>query len=296
MARSGRPIRSGFNLNCSSGRSCPASVRHHNLSAWLIAIIRAMLADCLSLPAAAPARSHLPRRHKSAVCLQSSRFAIPHTHNRKEKIMNIPLLHELQHEGFHQLWFTPPYDPLILVLDKESSKGVGSVKLEKMGNDEPKKGVFVLVEPLIETSKSKQPPTKYNIYVGYAGVEKDQTLYRRIQHLRSDPNINDIDNWEKAILICNWENDIISEKEGNFPERHPLISEVIHNEAVHLSIILHKRLEKEKNPKWNIVGRKPDSYYMPNPDSLRYQYYVVAVMQLLRKLTEDNIDLSGSNK
>ena len=210
--------------------------------------------------------------------------------------MNIPLLHELQHEGFHQLWFTPPYDPLILVLDKEESKGVGPAKILKLGIDEPKRGVFVLINPIIEASKPKQPSTKYDVYVSCAGVEKDQTLYERIRDLRSASYIKDMKDWKTAILLCRWEKDIRAEEKSIHANRDALIAQVIRNEAVHLTRILRKRLTDEQNPKWNVLGDDTESYYMPNPDSLRYQYYVVAVMQLLRKLTEDNIHLSGSNE
>ena len=207
--------------------------------------------------------------------------------------MNIPLLHELQHPGFHKLSFTPPYDPIVLVLDKEASKGVGPAKLPDELLVEPNKGVFVLIEPLTVS------PVKYNVYVGCAGVgkgenkpeddrseEDSQTLYARIRDLRSSVNIKDMNDWEKAILICDWEKDIGTEEEGTYHDRDVLIAQVMRNEAFHLSKILHKKIGDEKNPKWNVLGKDPASYYMPNPDSLRYQYYVEAVKQLLRMIAK----------
>ena len=64
-------------------------------------------------------------------------------------------------------------------------------------------------------------------------------------------------------------------------------------------IHLRDRLRYEINATDNLhltSESEGENYFMPNPDSRRYKYYVNVVMQLLRKLTEDSIDLSGSSE
>ncbi len=195
--------------------------------------------------------------------------------------MDIPLLHELQHPGFHKLSFTPLYDPLVLVLDNQKLK---ETRPDILGDDEPRRGVFVLIKPPIGTS------INYNLYVGCAGVEREQTLYGRVQELRSISNTEGMAGWKKAILLCNWENDIQTEEggPGEYSGKPDLIGEVMRNEAHHLIDILYTKLGKANNPKWHLAIRDIDLSCIPNPDMRRYEYYADVVMQLLQMLTEND--------
>lgn len=196
--------------------------------------------------------------------------------------MDIPLLHELQHPGFHRLSLTPPYDPVVLVLDNQKPR---EAYPDTLGDDEPRWGVFVLIKPVMGA------PIKYNIQVGCAGVEQEQTLYGKVQELRSTSNIGGMRGWKKAILLCNWENDVnTKEGVGEYSEKPSLISKVIRNEAHRLIDILCVKLGEENNPKWILAVRDMVPYCIPNPDTRRYEYYADVVMQLLRILTENGIE------
>ena len=202
---------------------------------------------------------------------------------------------------FSQLISLPPYSPRLSILDRKDQKTDEKI----LRGVEPKRGVFVLVKP------PECESNMYGVSVGYAGVDKrstdikyeENTLYKWIQNIRGKerPHPRAMENWKKAILLYDWEQDIIAgaKIEGKGEEKDTLTDLVMEQEVKYLRHFFVEKLKGSKASKeipFEVLGKPQHSYFLPNPDSLRYQYYVVAVMQLLRKLTEDGIESSDLNE
>lgn len=204
--------------------------------------------------------------------------------------MNIELLEESVPgaSGYLKLSFEPLYDLAVYVLDKTAVENVDTVV--ELWNNSPEKGVCVLVEPL------KEADNECSIYVGHGGVAKreatppgdQQPLIKTVQNYASRPP-SGVEKWSKAILICNWDDDIQSEQKGKYHRERELIDQVMYDEVLHLSKILHERLQEFKKINFEVHGERKDSSFMPNPDSLRYQYYVGVVIELLRMMIEQGV-------
>ena len=194
--------------------------------------------------------------------------------------------------GIYELKFKPFFNQNVIVLDWQETAGKFSPKL---ADHEPKKGVFVLVEP------PKVDTKKYGIYVGYAGVDKredtpegeQQTLYGRIEYLSGDMmNLTKIESWDKAILLCDWDEDIrkgtAKSKNSNHRAKRnkAIIDEFMKKEVNHVSKILYKGLKDASNPNWNVLAEDKENYYLPNPDSRRYDYYVGVIIELLQMIAK----------
>ena len=191
--------------------------------------------------------------------------------------------------GFTKLEFLPFYNPTVLVFDSDSAGGIGSIKL---GADEPKKGVYVIVE-------SEPSWGRYNVSVGLGGVDKNrgtpegkqQTLFKRVKyHDYRPPSM--MKEWDKAILICDWEGDIRNRAKefGSVSEkkRREKIEEAMKSEVHLLEKMLHEKLMEFNEEFGSLrVHRNADpkrfSSFMPNPDNERYEYYIGVVMEAVRK-------------
>ena len=194
--------------------------------------------------------------------------------------MNIPLFYERLENGFYKLRFTPLYNPNVLLCDRHESLP-GSMP-------EAGKGVFVLVD----TKRTEED--SFFVFVGSSGVTgekatlcgKPNSRFNRVWHKESPGIPDDISEWDKAILIYDWEVDIETraEQEGSAHNKEDLLIDVMYNEVLHLEKLL--RAEVDNWPDLDLTNASAgENYFMPNPDSLRYDYYVDAVMRLLRMIT-----------
>ena len=227
---------------------------------------------------------------------------------------SIPLLPEQDAPGFYELSFKSLYDsdvlscrkkqigasllqvefhllidqdfsvaPTVLVCDRKTVKQRGNEGLAC-------NGVYVLVD----TNKNKKG--KYDVAVGRheitEGDKEHLTLIERIGKLVEVTEPYKIKNWNKAILICDWERDIkdrSANKSKPKADVNEKISKVFNDEIFHLANFFHDELNKSKALNLNVHGTHRDSYYLPNPDLLRYDYYVGVVKKLLSMIIANEI-------
>lgn len=191
--------------------------------------------------------------------------------------------------GYVKMEFVPFYSPTVMIYDRKKGENIGSAKL---GDDEPKKGVYVLVETELTWGR-------YKISVGLGGVNKkektpegeQQTLLGRVKYHASNPP-EDMEKWDKAILICDWEVDIENRaiEFGSLrPERRDVkISEAIKSEVHLLEKMLHAELMQftEEFGSLKVYRNRGENfkYFMPNPDNERYEYYIGIVMESLQQI------------
>ena len=190
--------------------------------------------------------------------------------------MNIPLLHPLNEPGFYELRFKPLYNPNVLICDRHGSDP----------NNMPTatKGVYVLVDTQITEDD------RFSVFVGQSGIvpEGKATLDSRISRVcYKEPGMPDgIADWDKAILIFDWEDDLKAraEQRGTAPNKDTLLSGVMRNEVLHLEKILRAEIEECRYLDLTNASGK-ENYFMLNPDSRRYDYYLDVVMLLIRMVT-----------
>lgn len=200
--------------------------------------------------------------------------------------MNIPsLLNPLPQEGFYELEFKPLYNPKVWVCDRHESDP-SSMPLAG-------KGVYVLMDTQMTKDDS------FFVFVGQSGVTGEKATLcgntnsriNRVWRKDSPGMPDDIADWDKAILIFDWEDDLeenaeTNEKQrGTAPNKDETLKDVMYNEVLHLEKILREEIEKYKNLNLTNAPGK-DNYYMLNPDSRRYDYYLDLVMLLIRMITE----------
>lgn len=198
--------------------------------------------------------------------------------------MNIPsLLNPLTQQGFYELEFKPLYNPKVWVCDRHESDP-SSMPLAG-------KGVYVLMDTQMTKDDS------FFVFVGQSGVTGERATLcgnndSRINRLwhKDSPNMpDDISEWDKAILIFDWDKDIkaSAEEEGSAHNKDNLLNDVMRNEVLHLEKLLRAEVSNSSNLNLTSSGAG-ENYFMPNPDSRRYEYYVDVVMQLLLILTSQN--------
>ena len=227
---------------------------------------------------------------------------------------SIPLLSEQDAPGFYELSFKSLYDsdvlsyegkdigasllqaefrlridqdfsvaPTVLVCDRKTVK--------KRGNENfAHNGVYILVD----TRKNKKE--KYDVVVGRheitEGDKEQQTLIERIIKLADKPEPQIIKNWKKAILICDWEKDIRDRAASKAKPKADVdekIEKVFNDEIFHLANFFHDELKKFKALNLDLHEDHRDSYFLPNPDLLRYDYYVGVVKKLLLMIIANEI-------
>ena len=184
--------------------------------------------------------------------------------------------------GFTRLEFPPFYDPVVVIFDK---KDAGNIASKKLGVNEPKKGVYVIVE-------TEPSWGRYNVTVGLGGVDGEkQTLLRRVKHHDYNPP-SVMEDWNKAILICDWEDDIrnraFNYNSASKENQKKKIDEAMASEVHLIEKMLHEELMGFNEDLGSLrVHRNQSSnftHYMPNPDNERYDYYIRVVMEALRKI------------
>lgn len=191
--------------------------------------------------------------------------------------------------GIAEFVFTPFYNPTVVVYDKANAKSQGVAKFEKIDKDVYSKGVYILVD-----TKSKQG--KNDVAVGISGVDGNkQILLNRIKHHMSTSGKNgNIPNWDKVIMICDWENDISNQAImiGSITNKRidQKIKNTMRREVHLLEKMLHfKLMEFEDNGSLNVKGNrhKGFNYCMGNPDLIRYDHYISILLECLKNLLPD---------
>lgn len=195
--------------------------------------------------------------------------------------------------GFTRLEFPPFYDPVVVDFDRKEAGGIGSIKL---GDDEPKKGVYAIVE-------TEPTRGRHNVTVGLGGVDGDQqTLLERVKyHDYNPPSV--MEGWDKAILICDWEKDIRNSaiKFGSVAQKTQdnKIIEAMKSEVHLLEKMLHAELMQFTGSFGSLNVHRNKSkrfnYFMANPDNERYEYYIGIAMGALREVVA-NYDVPPTRK
>ena len=198
--------------------------------------------------------------------------------------------------GLNKLEFVPFYNPTVLILDREETKGIGRARMSAVSADSSLlKGVYILAE-------SDPTRGRYNVSVGLSGVDRNsvtpegeqQTLLERVKYHASSPP-SDVEDWDKAILICDWEDDIRNRviKFGSVAQttQDGKIVEAMRSEVHLLEKMLHAELAQFSGVLGSLnVHRnkgKGFRYFMTNPDRARYDYYIRIAMEALRKIGID---------
>lgn len=196
-------------------------------------------------------------------------------------------------KGYTVLEFVPFYNPTILILDREETKGIGRVRMGPDSADSYLKGVYILAE-------SDPTRGRYNVSVGLGGVDGkrgtvkggQQTLLERVKYHASSPP-SDVEEWDKAILICDWEDDIRNRaiKFGSVVQttQDRKITEAMRSEVHLLEKMLHAELTKftgKTSGSLNLHRNKSKrfNYFMANPDNERYEYYIGIAMEAFRQV------------
>lgn len=184
--------------------------------------------------------------------------------------------------GFTRLEFPSFFDPVVVDFDRKEAGGIGSIKL---GDDEPKKGVYAIVE-------TEPTRGRHNVTVGLGGVDGDsQTLLERVKyHDYNPPSV--MEGWDKAILICDWEKDIRNSaiKFGSVAQKTQdnKIIEAMKSEVHLLEKMLHAELMQFTGSFGSLNVHRNKSkrfnYFMANPDNERYEYYIGIAMGALRNV------------
>lgn len=200
--------------------------------------------------------------------------------------MSIESIWELYENGFFKVELDSFYNPNIL-LYKRQEDAIEQAFLDTRNGD---RGVFILV-----VSK-KNANGNFNVQVNHGGVLGKATIFDRLNTvLRQEERLIDaMIDWDKAILIFDWEKDIDksmrdTEKFGEEGKRE-LIDVALKSEVYKLQKFLQDELHQaaeELNLEVNDRGmKKPE---ISDSDLPRYNYYLQVVIELLRMIAKGYI-------
>jgi len=201
--------------------------------------------------------------------------------------MSIESIWELYEKGFFKVELDSFYNPDVLLYQKQEEEGIQQAFLDSRNGD---RGVFVLVV------SDKNTNGYFNIQVGHGGVRGKATIFDRLNTLwrQGERLSEEIANWDKAILIFDWEKDISksmrdAEKFGEEGTRE--LIDVALNSEVHK---LEKFLQYELYQAAEELNLEVDDRGMQKPeisttDLLRYNYYLEVVTELLRMIAKKYI-------
>ena len=200
--------------------------------------------------------------------------------------------------GFTELELPPVFDPVVILLDREGARGFNKTKLKNSDSDvEIRKGVYILAATELNSFG------KYNVTVGQSGVDgKKQTLIERVKYHASIPPVG-MEKWNKAILICDWENDILAGAKSGSKQKSrknkEILIQTMRTEVHLLESMLHSELKKYDDQIGSLSIERDEGgiiEFMLNPDLRRYEYYVECVMKILGDITPDFAEPSKTKK
>ena len=175
----------------------------------------------------------------------------------------------------------PRLKPTLMIYDKDQAYQKGPKTIEaSLGSSFADKGVYILFD-----SKQTQGG-KYNVRVGLSGVDGEATLFDRLKTHASNPPDN-MKNWDKAIAICDWEDDIPIEIIAETKSKRQMIEQE-NNELIEDRMDVEtKFFEKMLNEVIKIIPtlmpRSKDRRkgFIVDPDIERYNLYILYILELL---------------
>ena len=193
--------------------------------------------------------------------------------------MTIPLLHELQYPGFHELNFTPLYNPGLLVCHRS--------EVDSQNLPVAKKGIFV---PVVTHKKGYA----YDIYIGCSGFDSEtHPLVNRLHRVcNPDIGLKIAGKWDKAVLLFDWQDDIeaCAKQKGPYNDlkKFNWVNEIMDNEAYYLKGYFADKFRKDMKLKVD-GGQRTKSFFLPNPDVQRYECYFGLVKELVQMIIDGKI-------
>ena len=186
--------------------------------------------------------------------------------------------------GFIQLEPPPVFEPTLILLDREKAWGQNKTKLKNTESDvKIRRGVYILA------ATERNSFGRYNVTVGQSGVDGEKRiLIERVKEHASRPPLG-MEKWSKAILLCDWGNDILAGAKSGLKKESKRSKEILfqtmRTEVHFLESILHRELKKYGDEETGSLSVERDEggiiEFMPNPDLRRYEYYVDCAMEIL---------------
>ena len=175
----------------------------------------------------------------------------------------------------------PRLKPTLMIYDKDQAYQKGPKKLEaSFGSSFADKGVYILFD------SQQTQGGKYNVRVGLSGVDGELTLFGRLkQHVSNPPE--KMKNWDKAVAICDWKNDIpieiIAKTKSKRKETEKENDDLIEKRMGEEAKFLEKKLNKIMGTIPTLIARGKDqrSISIVDPDSQRYNLYILYILELL---------------
>ena len=204
--------------------------------------------------------------------------------------LDFPSFRPLKEIGFYESRFIPllnPDVPNVIVYNKDVTE---SSSLHAAG-----KGVYVIVD-----TKNKDSKGRFFVFIGSGGATGEKATLSgnydsRLNRLwrNAVPGIpKEITEWDKAILIFDWENSIenwLSVKQtGNFAdqEKRKLIDAVMDSEVSQFEKFLYHQLEHDAQyMSLNVLNETKPEINLPEIDLPRFEYYADIVKDLLQIIT-----------
>ena len=198
--------------------------------------------------------------------------------------------------GFTEFTFAPTYNPTVAIYDIKVDQAFEAVMAKC------RKGVFVLIET------QRDATGKHKIFVGSSGVDtskknldgKGQFFFERIMHRKSDKP-DQAEKWDKAIFLCDWEEDIFwaaksKAIQGKRLQKSNIVA-AMKKEVSIMERMLFGELKKfDKNGSLKLKQSKGRiSQNILAPDSKRYEHYVKIVMFCLERIVP-NYNLPPTKK
>lgn len=184
------------------------------------------------------------------------------------------------------------FGPVVILLDKEDMRGL--IKQLKNSDSDVKirRGVYILA------ATERNSLGKYNVTVGQSGVDGEkQKLIERVKYHVSKPP-RGMEKWNKAILVCDWENDILAGAKGGSKQKSSknnkeILLKTMKSEVHFLESMLHSELKKYDDEIGSLSVQRDEggiNKLMLNPDLRRYEYYVECVMKILGDIASGFMD------
>ena len=201
--------------------------------------------------------------------------------------MSIQSIWELYEKGFFKIELDSFYNPNVLLYQRQEEEGIQQAFLDSRNGN---KGVLILVV------SEKNTNGCLNVQLKHGGVSGKDTIFDRLNTVwrQEEKLIKEMANWDKAILIFDWEKDIgksLQDAENFGEESTKDLIDVALNSEVY---VLKKFLQDELYQAAEELNLEVDDRGMKRPeisniDLPRYSYYLEVVKELLRMIAKDYI-------
>lgn len=196
--------------------------------------------------------------------------------------MSIQSIWKLHEKGFFKVELDSFYNPNVLLYQRQEEEPIQQAFLDSRSGD---KGVFVIVD------SEKNDNGNLNVQLRHGGVSGKDTIFDRLNTvLRQEERlIEEMANWDKAILIFDWEEDIgksLQDAEKfNEEGTKKLIDAALNSEVYVLKKFLQHELHQAADElNLEVLDRGISSPEISSTDLPRYGYYLEVVNELLRMI------------